>query len=111
MKLNERLAKRQGVTPKQRKKLAKLYPKLSKLFKRAETALDVDKPAISAKLTKLEFKLQKCWNFPLDANFHSYWNKLPGCLCPRGGGDNEEAWGHHRIITITCPYHGSHSKV
>lgn len=101
--IDEALAKKQGVTEKQRKKLRKLYVRLADILDATAPALDEHKPAVAEKLRKLEFKLQKNWNFPQDANFHTYQFRLPGCICPKI--DNAERFGMAKITTVGCPYH------
>jgi len=106
--LNEDLAKRQKITQKQRDNLNDIYDEILELMIRAdelqksdECLLDSDIPDY---LTELEFNLQENWNFEKNDNFHSYWNKLPGCACPVI--DNKESFGIHRITNSSCRWHG-----
>jgi len=55
------------------------------------------------KVRELEFKLQDNWNLPKDINYHTYWDKLYGCECPKM--DNSERFGYPKIINMSCKYH------
>jgi len=107
--LNENLAKQQKVTKKQRKKLGVLYKDLDNIMEVASLIKDLKFPfkirkAISKSIEKIEFKLQKNWNFKQDKNWHTYWFQIPGCTCPYH--DNKERLGYGAIISQDCPYHG-----
>jgi hypothetical protein len=52
-----------------------------------------------------EFILQELWGFPLDANYHMFWN-MEGCICPRL--DNRDSWGTMlHYYAVDCPLHGA----
>lgn len=55
-------------------------------------------------IESLEYTLQMLWGFPVDPNFHTYWYKIDGCTCPKL--DNEDHFGHSRIIDNNCKWHG-----
>jgi hypothetical protein len=56
-------------------------------------------------VTDIEFDLQELWGFPLDINFHR-WYDIPKCSCPKM--DNSENIGtKYRIISGACPIHGN----
>lgn len=101
--INEELAKTQKVTNKQRVSMQKHYKKLYKILDKSQTVKPEDAYKLSDKLTKLEYKLQKSWNFPQDPNFHTYQVYLSGCTCPKL--DNAERAGQAKIITEGCKYH------
>ena len=103
--LNERLAKEQNISDKQRKKLAKLYNRMSELLYKAskEKYIELEGKSYSDKMKKLEFKLQKNWNFPQDELKHTWWNRFKGCTCPII--DNIERFGYEKIINCDCPLH------
>lgn len=51
----------------------------------------------------LQFKLQKLWNFPENANYFRDYD-LPHCTCPKF--DNDERLGTpYRIISSDCVYY------
>lgn len=53
----------------------------------------------------VEYQMQEVLGFNKDSKFHSYWNKLDGCTCPKM--DNDELFGTgERIISEDCPFHG-----
>jgi hypothetical protein len=72
---------------------------------------ETENPAILKKygevLKLLEFELQSYWKFPLDANFHRFW-EYPKCECPKL--DNRDAYPHRQIINLSCPLHGYEIK-
>jgi len=108
--LNEKLAKEQKITDKQRENLDIIYDEMEELFNTAENIKLLDQltfeigHGLANDLRNLEFKLQENWNFPQDARFHTWWNKLPGCTCPKD--DNYERFGQDKILKSSCPYHG-----
>ena len=104
--LNEALALKQKITEKQRDNLFALYKELDELFEEAGNDLNLDKNGREYVeiLRELEFSLQENWNFDKDELKHTWWNKLPGCTCPKM--DNAERFGFPKIITGGCPYHG-----
>lgn len=54
-------------------------------------------------LTEIEFELQDLWGFPLDANYHRFW-EYPKCTCPKM--DNADWYPHRSVIQKDCPLHG-----
>jgi hypothetical protein len=104
--LNETLAKKQKITDKQRDNLDILYIALEELVQRANDDEDIEKNAISyvEDMKTIEFNLQNNWNFPLDENYHTYWNTFAKCTCPII--DNIERFGQPKIIDTSCPFHG-----
>ena len=104
--LNENLAKKQKITRKQRKNLDNLYKDLEDVFIRASNDNNIKKNGkdYAKEVLDLEFRLQENWNFDLDSSKHTWWNKLPGCLCPKM--DNDERFGCNKIMNSKCPYHG-----
>ena len=55
------------------------------------------------KVTEIEFELQGLWKFPLDKNFHRFW-EYPKCTCPKL--DNADWYPHLQHISADCPLHG-----
>lgn len=104
--LNKETLKKQKVSIKNILLLKKEYIKKFMIFEKMK-ATDNKKDLIelNKKVLKLEFKIQKLWNFPKDANFHR-WFDVPKCSCPKS--DNYLALGtKFRHINKNCPIHGS----
>jgi len=54
-------------------------------------------------LVKIDYMLQLLWGFPLDPNFHRFW-EVPHCTCPKA--ENEQLWGTLvHIYAPDCPIH------
>lgn len=52
-----------------------------------------------------EYILQGIWGFPLDPNYHMFW-EMEGCTCPRM--DNRDSWGtNYHYYNYDCPIHGA----
>lgn len=57
----------------------------------------------------IEYTLQLLWGFPLDRNFHKWWNRIKDCKCPMM--DNDDMFGsEYRIYNSDCPYHGAKNE-
>ena len=110
MILNEELAKKQKVTKEQRNNLREIYNKLEKLIIQCNEDLNLDKHGFlyAQKMTELEFQLQENWNFPLDANYHTYEFSFDRCTCPRL--DNLERFGIEKIYNCSCIIHSFKCK-
>jgi molybdopterin converting factor small subunit len=108
--LNEKLAKEQKITQKQKDNLEELYKQMFELFERAEKELDNNTLTLEngrvydEQIKNLEFQMQDNWNFEKDPLKHTWWNRAPGCLCPQF--DNAERFGFDKIHRQDCPYHG-----
>jgi len=108
--LNEKLAKKQKITDKQRENLDKLYEELDVLFGYAKVLNDTDQLTsanahkLADKVRNIEFELQENWNFSQNPLCHTWWNKIDGCRCPKL--DNIDRFGTDKIINTKCPYHG-----
>ncbi len=101
-KPSKQLVTKLGISNLRYATLNKLYKQLSKLFKLAERN---PTPNLAARVTRIEFALQRNWNFPTNSDFHSYQQQLPHCSCPKN--DNKELFGTpHRIVNQSCIYHG-----
>ena len=76
-----------------------------KVFSKMEKTDDSNKLKKCAKqIESIEFKLQGLWGFPLDRNYHKWFN-VPKCSCPKI--DNLERLGtEYRIFEEGCPVHG-----
>ena len=52
-----------------------------------------------------EYCLQAAWGFPLDLNYHMFW-EMEGCTCPKM--DNRDSWGTmYHYYDYDCPLHGA----
>jgi len=111
MKLNKNLMKQQKVSKKEEKNLKKLYKEVYDLLYYAKEVFLAKKTnkknvnRIVNNLKDLENKLQENWNFDIDPLKHTWWDKLPGCSCPKM--DNSERFGFSKIISSDCPWHKS----
>ena len=108
--LNKKLIVENKVSLKQQKKLHKLYSKLSKLLDKANNIDNISMEEghkFAKKMKKLEFKLQKNWNFQQNELYHTWWNKFEKCMCPKI--DNMERFGQEKIINNNCPFHGNNN--
>ena len=105
VKLSKDLIKRNGVSFEAISRLKTLYYHKMILFEAMEN-IDDSKTLrkYDIKLTKIEFEIQKRWNFKPDLNYHKFWER-PKCTCPKM--DNNERWGTgYSIINGRCPLHG-----
>jgi len=104
--LNSRLAKIQCVSEEQIRNLKYLHYEKYKLFEQCKVQTDVNLlRMLAAMLELIEYELQRNWNFPLNKNFHKFWN-IPGCSCPKM--DNEDAFptGYY-VHSDSCLIHSS----
>lgn len=103
--LNKKLAKKQGVSKEQLEALKLSHQLRFLLFETAKTTTEPLKLKMLANLLEiLEFRQQELWNFPIDKNYH-HWFELPNCICPKL--DNLDRLGtKFRIYDYKCPVHG-----
>ena len=110
--LNTNLIEKNKVSIDQQARLLKIYDELGTILlgtrKLSKEDRKRDGKAIAKRVRELEFELQENWNFSVDANYHTYWNKVTGCTCPVA--DNEERFGQDKVINCRCPYHGNNIK-
>jgi len=106
MFLNPFLAIKQKITVGDLETLKELHVERLELFDEMEAEKDVKILSKQVKkLQKLEFAMQKAWGFEQDAKFHSWWFKVPQCLCPKM--DNEDMLGTgYNVFSDSCPLHG-----
>ena len=63
---------------------------------------------LNESITELDFKLQELWGFPLDPNYHRWW-EVPQCACPHF--DNVDRYGtKYRVTVDKCPIHGKNNE-
>ena len=60
---------------------------------------------LATKVTRIEFELQKLWGFPLDKNYHRFW-EVPACICPAMDNYDRYPTGYY-VINSSCPVHGN----
>ena len=106
-RLNQALLDSQKVSPEQAKTLEELYTQLDALFETCapttDDILEVVGEEVTNMIKEIEFQLQVNWNFEKDELKHTWWNKVPGCKCPRI--DNDERFGCPKLISSGCPIH------
>ena len=109
--LNDRLLLKQGITPMGLMSLHLLYKERARYVKGMEEAGPENAEVLqwyTKKITEADRELQKIWNFPVDDNYHRWW-EVPHCVCP--SLDNSERYGTpYRIINGDCPVHGQMEK-
>lgn len=54
-------------------------------------------------LSMTEFELQRVWGFPLDANYHRWW-EYPKCACPKMDNNDAYPLGYY-TTSKNCPLH------
>ncbi len=108
--LNQGLAERQGVTPKQLVALSRLHVKKLSLFELATLATSkLELRKIAADFEAVEFEMQANWNFPVDRKFHE-WYTVPQCICPKMDNMDRRGATDSRIIVENCPVHGKRDR-
>ena len=105
--LNKVLLKTQKVSEKQEKKLLELHSELDEIFHTVYLMTDEVAEKLGYSLTiaikDIEYQMQANWNFNQDANYHTWWYRMPKCSCPTM--DNEERFGVSKIISHKCIIH------
>lgn len=103
--LNKQMLKNQKVTNEGIETIKKLMQKDYVLRKNLEKT---DCPVVLKKLardwTELQFKLQKAWGFPKNANYFKFF-ELPKCTCPKLDNYDNLGTGFYSI-SVDCPLHG-----
>ena len=103
--LNSSLLKKQGIDVVDVFKIERLHEIRKIVVDIIDNIDDVEKIRYFAKIiTQIDFQLQKLWKFPLNINYHR-WFELSKCSCPKY--DNVEYIGTgYRIINPSCILHG-----
>lgn len=102
-RLNPKLLVEKKIDKSTFKKLVKLHRDKSKIYRDVEKDDSGNLKRYADKLTIVEFKLQKEWGFPLDVNYHRFW-ETPKCECPKMDNADDYPIRHH--INMNCPLHG-----
>lgn len=103
--LNERLVNKQNISQVEIDALKTSHQLKHYIFKKAESCKqnETTLKMLAKMFETLEFEQQKLWHFPLDKNFHHFF-ELPGCTCPKS--DNLNVCGTLlKYISHTCPIH------
>jgi len=92
---------------KTHKKKDIIISQMNRMSLAAPNAFKLLRTAANA-ITKIEYRLQKLWGFPVNKNMHRFWT-LPHCSCPKM--DNEDRYGTiYHIINQSCVLHGESKK-
>ena len=74
------------------------------LFSLMSTCSDTELKKFDRKVEHIEFALQDLWGFPLDKNYHKFWNR-PRCSCPKMDNEDNYPYGYY-TIDCGCKLHG-----
>lgn len=100
--VNEKLAKKQGLTEDDILVIERLHTKREELEEQLKSCKPVEIQKLFYLWTENEFELQRVWKFPLDEKYHRSWY-LPHCICAKI--DNDERYGYGMYVTKGCPIH------
>lgn len=103
-RINLRLAYQRGLSEEAIHKIQNLYKEEEELFHTMEQEDDPYQLRNYAfDWYNIQTQLQAHWGFPLNENYHRWWN-LPKCTCPKM--DNDDAWPTGRYyMSSGCPIH------
>lgn len=105
--INQSLVEKQGITEMGLVSIKLLHKERHHYVKGMQDTDVADKVVLqwfAAKITEADRELQKLWGFPVDDNYHRWW-EVPFCECPIA--DNKENYGTpYRHINGLCPIHG-----
>jgi len=108
--INESLAEKRGLSPGAIATLNALHESMDDLFEEVAKGLKnstkKDRKDWVDELAAIENKMQEMWGFDIDPNFHSWWYRMPGCLCPVMDNDDRQGTKYH-VYTCGCPLHGN----
>jgi len=68
---------------------------------------DIDKDLLylyDTLYTEIEFDLQRAWKFPINSNYHRFWDRI-GCSCPVMDNSERYPYGYY-VVSFTCLLHG-----
>ena len=114
--INEKMLSRQDAWKnleeiwKNLEEIKKLHLEKNKVFSKMKKSRKKETlKKLAEEVGQIEFKLQAAWNFPLDKNYHR-WFEVPKCTCPKM--DNIDMLGtKYRIIAEDCPIHGKEKSL
>lgn len=105
--LNEDLVKRQGVTDLRLASIKVLHKERHGYIQRMKDIDPSEKDVLrwfAKKITEIDEELQKLWQFPVNRDYHKWW-EVPHCVC--GVLDAKDSYGTpYRHINGQCPVHG-----
>ena len=111
LRLNKRLISIQGLSEVEVIVIKKLHIELQDYFEEVKNTnphdwTKADQQRIITEVERIEFAMQKAWKFEVNANYHSWWNKVPHCTCPLM--DNQDAMGSKmRYFSSVCLLHSN----
>lgn len=104
MTVNLELAKQQGLTEDTITAINVLHKRLDAIL--ARPTMFADEKDVARIVESFEFVLQSLWGFPLDRNYHRYWNKVKGCTCNADLDNRDRIGTPYRVINPECIFHG-----
>ena len=104
LRLNKNLILRQGLTEGEVEKIKELHVCRLILEWEIATNKDADFESLIRDWHEVQFKLQEAWKFPLDKNYHRFWD-IPTCKCPKMDNDDAYPTGYY-VYSADCPLHG-----
>ena len=106
MYLTPAFAIKQGVTYNDLRRLKVIHRRRYRLFDKIKAEDDPKRlKKLAEKITDIDFDLQEAWGFERDEKFHTWWYRLPKCICPKI--DNRDCVGTVlRYTSHDCPLHG-----
>ncbi len=109
--LNANLIERQGLTDEEVAYVEDIHQERENVFALMEACdpwIEAGRAMLSgyaSEVERIEFRLQSAWKFDQNKLWHSWWFRVPHCLCPKM--DNSENVGcDRRIYVSNCPIHG-----
>lgn len=80
--LNWELAQEKKLSWPQMQEIIQLHLNRVDIFKRMKRTKSIKKLVqLAAEVEQLENKLQEAWGFNVDRVYHTWWRKIPGCIC------------------------------
>lgn len=103
--INLILVKKQGLTEDEVLDILRWHEYRMSVFDIMEATDEPERLRHLAQVVEdIEFQLQKLWKFPQSRDYHTWWNRVPKCRCPRM--DNQDYHGTpYRVISGACPVH------
>lgn len=105
VKLNPTLVEKQNLTQTDVNVILDLHEERLELFEKFEFVPILPLSFVKTMvldLEEIEFLLQSAWGFKADRDKHSWWYKVPHCICEN---KSIELYGRPRIINENCPIH------
>lgn len=108
--LNWDLAEHKQVSTARRWRIVELHQERIEIWRKAGATPNPRKlMKLAEELEELEYQLQEAWGFEANSDYHTWWYRIPRCICPRM--DNSDPLFHgRRIYTQGCPVHSPKGK-